>query len=174
MTLTYNLMRFWRRKSKASPADRHPGFRARIGLTRLNDTDSLSLVLENKSQKDVWAEEIELFLSGLTAEEQMNEPRLHELQKIRQLVPREDTLVISLGQAIYNAAGTPQRNYSCVLSPILRVRAGKEWLENRMESYKVRMLGLTAREVRRARRELPLDLPPDRTEDVPSLATRLK
>ena len=47
---------------------------------------SLSLLLANESDTYVWAEEIEIFLSGLSAEEQTAEPSCREIQKIRQMV----------------------------------------------------------------------------------------
>ena len=60
----------------------------RIGFTRLDGMASLSLLLANGSKGYVWAEEIEIFLSGLSAEEQTAEPAFHEIQKIRQMVSR--------------------------------------------------------------------------------------
>ena len=68
--LGYAVLRFWRRRNAPDPTDRSAGFRPSIGFTRLDGMASLSLLLANGSKKTVWAEEIEIFLSGLTAEEQ--------------------------------------------------------------------------------------------------------
>src|SRR5271170_2644867 len=96
IALGYLARRMWRRRNRRDPADRSAGFRPRIGFTRLDGMESLSLLLANGSKKYIWAEEIEIFLSGLTAEEQTAEPSCHEIQKIRQMVPSGDMVPISL------------------------------------------------------------------------------
>src|ERR1700694_3599958 len=105
IALGYSVLRFWRRRNGPDPADRSRGFRPRIGFTRLDGMASLSLLLTNKSKKYVWAEEIEIFLSGLSADEQTDEPSCHEIQKIRQIVRPGDLLPISIAEVIYKAAG---------------------------------------------------------------------
>src|ERR1700675_672416 len=94
--LGYSVLRFWRRRNGTDPTDRSAGFRPRIGFTRLDGMASLSLLLANGTRKYVWAEEIEIFLSGLSAEEQTAEPSFHETQQIRQMVRSGDTVPISL------------------------------------------------------------------------------
>ena len=86
IALGYTVLRFWRRRNAPDPTDRSAGFRPRIGFTRLDGMASLSLLLANGSKRNVWAEEIEIFLSGLSAEEQTAEPSFHEIQRIRQMV----------------------------------------------------------------------------------------
>jgi hypothetical protein len=174
MGLAYSAVRFLRRKNGADPMDPAAGFRPRIGFTRLDHMESISLLLENGSKKDVWIEEIEIFLSGLSAEEQTTEASLHEVQKVREMVPGGDVSPTSLAQAVYRAAGGPQRNYSCVLSSVLRYRVGEEWFEKQLENYNVRMLGLTACRIRPIRKPLPALQPPEKPQDVPAVAARLK
>jgi hypothetical protein len=170
----YLAQHYWRRKSRADRLDRSAGFRPSIGFTHFDEMVSLSLLLENKCKYDVWAEELEIFLSELTAEDQTAEPSRHEVQRIRQLVPSDDTLPISLGQIIYKAAGGPQLNYSCVLSSVLRFRIGEERFERNLENYRVQMLGLTASGIQRERKPIaPFD-PIGKPQDSPSLATKLK
>jgi hypothetical protein len=172
--LGYITLRYWRRRSVVDPMDRSAGFRPSIGFSRLDGMESLSLLLENKSRKNVWVEEIEIFLSALSAEDQTAAASLHEIHKIRQMVPADDLLPISLAGAIYKAAGDPQRNYSCVLSSLLRFRIGEEPFERKMENYRVRMLGLTASGVQRERKAVPPFEPPRKPQDVPALAARVK
>jgi hypothetical protein len=171
--LSYVALRNWNRSQAADTPDRSAGFRPIIGFSRFDGMQSLSLLLANNSGKDVWVEELELFLSGLSAEEQTAEPSFHEIQKIRQMVPFGDTPPISLAQVIYKAAGAPQRNYSCVLSSILRFRIGEERFEKPMENYRVRMLGLTAVGLQRERKPVPPQ-PALKPQETPELATKLK
>jgi hypothetical protein len=172
--LGYSVLRFWRRGNNLDPLNRSAGFSPRIGFTGLDGMASLSLLLANGSKKYVWAEEIEIFLRNLSAEEQTADPTCHEIQKIRQMVPSGDTLPISLSGVIYKAAGDPQRNYSCVLSSVLRYRVGEEQFEKKMETYRLRMLGLTASGIQREREPVDPFQAQDKSQDVPALATRLK
>jgi hypothetical protein len=172
--LGYCILRFWRRRNGTDPTDRSPGFRPRIGFTRLDGMASLSLLLANGTKKYVWAEEIEIFLSGLSAEEQTAEPSFHEIQQIRQMVTSGDTVPISLSEVIYKAAGDPQRKYSCVLSSVLRYRIGEDRFEKKMETYRLRMLGLTASGIDREREPAHPYQAEDKPRDVPALAIKLK
>ena len=135
---------------------------------------SLSLLLENRSSEYVWAEEIEIFLSGLTAQDQTAEPSFREVQKIRQMVRSGDTLPISLCEVIYKAAGDPQRKYSCVMSSVLRYRIGEQQLEKNLETCSVKMMGLTASSVHRERKPVPPFVPHEKPQDIPAVSTRLK
>jgi hypothetical protein len=174
IALGYTALRIWRVRNVTDPADRSGGFRPRIGFTRLDGMASLSLLLANRSKSHVWAEEIEIFLSGLSAEEQTAKPSCHEIQKIRQMVGPRDTLPISLAEVIYKAAGDPQRKYSCVLSSVLRYRIGEERFEMNLENYKLRMLGLTASGISRDRKPVQPLQTQDKSLDVPAIAARLK
>jgi hypothetical protein len=170
----YAALRFWRGRHSSDPTDQSNGFRARIGFTRLDGMESLSLLLANGTRKYVWAEEIEIFLSSLTAEEQTAEPSFHEIQKIRQMIAAGDTLPISLSQVIYKAAGDPQRKYSCVLSSILRYRVDEETSEIKMENYRLQMLGLTASGISRERKPVQSFLPREKSSDAPAVVTKQK
>jgi hypothetical protein len=172
--LGYTVARFWRRRNAPDPMDRSAGFRPSIGYTRLDGMVSLSLLLANGSKRNVWAEEIEIFLSGLSAEEQTAQPSFHEIQTIRQMVPAGDTPPISLSEVIYKAAGDPQREYTCILSSVLRYRIGEEQFEKTMENYRLQMLGLTAAGIQRERKPIPPFQPLDKSQDVPEVASGLK
>ena len=116
---------------------------------------SVSLMLANESEEPVWVEEIEIHLTNLVANAQAVEPSLQEIKKIRQMVPPDDMLPVSLAQTIYKAAGNPQRKYSCVLSSVLRYRIGEKWAEKTMTNYKIKMAGLTADSIGRERKHVP-------------------
>jgi hypothetical protein len=156
--LGYAALRIWRQKKGALQNDNHHGFRPRIGFSRLDGMESLSLLLQNDFQKHVWAEEIEIFLADLVANNQTAAPTLRGTQKIRQMVAPGDTLPISLAEVIYKAAGEPQRKHSSVLFSVLRYRVGDEGFEKELETYRIQMLGLTAIDVRRERK--PVQKPP--------------
>lgn len=151
----YAALLFWRRRNVPVSRDGSEGFRPRIGFTRLDGMASLSLLLFNKSAANIWVEEIEIFLTGLAADEQTAEPTCHEILKIRQMVLPRDMLPISLVGVIYKSAGNPQRNYSCVLSSILRFRIGEKSFEKPLQNYRIRMIGLTASGVSKERKPVP-------------------
>jgi hypothetical protein len=174
IALGYTALRIWRGRKVPDPMDKSGGFRPRIGFTRLDGMASLSLLLANRSKTHVWAEEIEIFLSSLSADQQTAKPSSHEIQKIRQMVSPRDTVPISLSEVIYKAAGDPQRKYSCVLSSVLRYRIGEERLEKKMENYRIRMIGLTASGVHRERKPVQPFQTQEKPQDVPAVATRLK
>jgi hypothetical protein len=174
VALGYAALRLLRNRNVSDPIDRGRGFRTRIGFTRLDGMASLSLLLANEYETYVWAEEIEIVLSSLSAEQQTAEPSCRGVQKIRQMVGSQDSLPISLAEVIYKAAGEPQRKYSCVLSSVLRFRVGGDRLERQLENYKIRMIGLTAESIARDRKPIPTFRAQDKSPNVPAVAARLK
>jgi hypothetical protein len=155
IALGYAGLLLWRQKYGESSADPRDRFRPRLGFTRLDGMESLSLLLANDSREPVWTEQIEIFLTGLKADQQTAEATCHEIQKIRQTVRGGDMLPISLAQVIYNAAGNPQRKYSCQLSSVLHYRIGDENFEKAMDSYRIEMIGLKASRISRDRKPAP-------------------
>ena len=174
VALGYSALLIWRRRKGSDPADKNGGFRPHIGFTRLDGMAALSLLLENESKEFVWAEEIEVSLSDLSAEKQTAEPTCREIQKIRQMVRSGDMLPISLCEVIYKAAGGPQRKYSCVLSSVLRYRIGEERFEKNMENFRLRMMGLTISGVQRERKPVQLFQAQEKSQDAPAIPLKLK
>jgi hypothetical protein len=168
----YTALRIWRQKKASTQNDKHPGFRPRIGFSRLDGMESLSLLLVNGFHQHVWAEEVEIFLSELVANNQTAKPNLKGTQKIRQMVGRGDTLPISLAEVIYKAAGEPQRNYTCLLSSVLRYRVGEEWYEKQLETCRVQMLGLTVSDVRRERNAVQIPPTPEKSKEVATIESK--
>ncbi len=174
IVLGYIALRVWRQKNGRDATDKNSGFRPRIGFTRLDGMASVSLLLANESNRNVWAEEIEIFLSGLSAEEQTAEASFRGIQKIRQTVQSGDMLPISLCEAIYKAAGDPQRKYTCVMSSVLRYRIGEDWFEKNLEIYSLRMIGLTVSSIHRERKPVPPIQTKEESPNVPAMALKLK
>ena len=150
--VAYLAFHFWRRQRAGGGENTGVNFRPSVGFTRLDGWASLALLLVNKSESLVWAEEFEIALSDLIANDQTSEASCHEIQKIHQTVREHDMLPISLVEAIYKAAGRPQRKYSCLMSSIVRYRVGKDWFEKPLPPHKLEMAGLTVVKDRRERR----------------------
>jgi hypothetical protein len=148
----FSFLYLWRGKS--GPAKRGNGveFYPSIGFAWQDGFKSVTLLLANKSGAHVWTEEIEISLQELVADEQTSEASCHEVHKIRQLVGPRDLLPISLVETIYNAAGRPQRKYSCVMLSVVRFKVGEKWFEEQLPAYRLKMLGLTVASIRLKRK----------------------
>jgi hypothetical protein len=174
LALAYAALRFRRSASRFAPVDGIPGFRAGIGFTALDGMQSVSLLLENESLERIWVEKIEISLSDLSAKDQTADAPCREILRILQTVGAHDLLPISLAGVIYRAAGGPQREYSCMLSAILHFRIDENWFERKLETYRVRMVGLTAASVRRTRTPIPESSPAKEPQSVAVVAARFK
>jgi hypothetical protein len=174
VALGYELLRIWRRRKGPDSTDKSNGFRPRIGFTRLDGMESLSLLLNNESNTHVWAEEVEIFLTDLVATAQTAEASNNGILKIRQMVPPGDMLPISLAEVIYKAAGEPQRRHSSVLSSVVRYRIGENWFEENLENYRIRMMGLTASGVKRERKPVQRFKVEEKPQQVPAMETKLR
>jgi hypothetical protein len=172
--LGYAGLRIWRQKNGGNSTDPRNRFRPRIGFTRLDGMESLSLLLANDAEEPVWTEQIEIFLSGLKADQQTAEATCHEIQKIRQTVRGGDMLPISLAQVIYNAAGNPQRKYSCLLASVVQYRIGDEKFEKAMDSYRIEMIGLKASKISSHRKTAPPLAVRPKSQDDTATAMKLK
>jgi len=170
----YFALRRWGGGSGTDSLDRSSGFRPCIGFTRLDGMKSLSLLLPNETQTHVWAEEIEIFLTELVADDQTADPSFHGTQKIRQMIPPGDLLPISLAEVIYKAAGDPQRKHSSILSSVVRYRIGEKWFEKNLETYRIQMNGLTASGVQKVRRSAQLSQTHSESVDTPVMAGKLR
>jgi len=172
--LAYSGLRIWR--NNVGPRRRRTGvdFRPSVGFSWQDGFNSVALLLANKSSTDVWAEEVEIALTGLSANQQTSEASCHEVRKILQSVSPHDLLPISLMETIYTAAGKPQRDYSCVLSSVVRYRVGEEWFEEPMHSYKLKMIGLTVSGIRRERKFAYDFKSHDKPNDLSGASTNLK
>lgn len=172
--LAYFALRTWRHRRNGEAKDSGAGFNPTIGFTRLDGWASLAVLLVNKSNSKIWAEEIEIALSELIANDQTSEPSLHEIQKINQSVSPQDMLPISLVETIYKAAGKPQRKYSCLMSAVVRFKASEDWFEETMPDHKLKMAGLTVVSDRRVRGKKRQVKPLSKLRDTQMAGTKSK
>ena len=141
--LAYFAFRIWLNKRNEAIRDGGVDFRPKIGFTRLDGGASLAVLLDNRSDRKVWAEEIEIVLTNLVANDRTAEASCREVQKIHQNVGRQDMLPVSLVETIYKAAGNPQRKYCCLMSSILRFKVDEKMFERPLAPHTLRMAGLT-------------------------------
>jgi hypothetical protein len=144
--ILYLAIRIWRVRIQARTRRWGVAFQLSIGFAWQDGFKSVALLLLNQSREHVWVEEIEIGLTQLEANDQTAEATC---RKIRQSVSPRENLPISLVETIYNAAGRPQRRYSCRLSSIVRFRVGPQLFEEPLPTYSLQMLGLTVSKIRR-------------------------
>ena len=115
------MFRWWRKTGtdvKGSKID----FAPKLKITRNNGWVSLELLLNNDAKKAVWVEEAKVIITDLDAEWQTSDPTGQVRLEIRQNVSANEFLGLSLAETIYDAAGRPQRNYTCVAGLEIRCR----------------------------------------------------
>jgi hypothetical protein len=172
--LAYFAYRIWLQKRNQAIKDEGIEFRPKIGFTRLDGGASLAVLLDNRSDRTVWAEEIEIVLTNLIAKDQTSEASCHEIQKIHQNVRGQDMLPVSLVGTIYKAAGNPQRKYSCLMSSILRYKVGEKMFEKPLAPHTLRMAGLTIVSERRERWTKSEFKPAEKARDPQMAGTKSK
>ncbi len=144
------LFRWWRKPGSESE---HIEIRFAPQL-KINPNDgggSLDLVLVNDAGMTVWVEEATVVLTDLDAIWQTSIPNGQARHEIRQNVRANESLVLSLVAAIYDAAGRAEGRYSCFMGVVVRCRVGEEWFNKALDTYRVEMTGLKARSLHRLR-----------------------
>jgi len=144
-------LRFRRRKNDEEANEPGAGFRPDIGFSDLDGMTTLSLLLANKTDAEVWVEKLEIFLAELDATYQAGRPSYYGVQTIREALGPDEHTSISLSAAVYKASGECQRWYSFVLSSVVRYRIGEQRLEKRLADYRVEMMGFITSSLRRER-----------------------
>lgn len=139
----------WRQKNKPESKSGQIKFAPKLEICREKGWINLALLLANRSSWTVWVEEATVALADLDAICQSEVAAGRARHQIRQNVGANDTLSVSLGVAIYNAAGRPQGPYSCLVRTDVRYRAFDEWCEVKLETCRVEMAGLIAVGLRR-------------------------
>jgi hypothetical protein len=119
-------------------------FEPELSIARKDGWALLDLILVNRSKTPVWAEQATFALADLDADFQGAAPSTQEILRIRQTVNPGETLQVSLIETIYTAAGKPQGEYSFLISGMVRYRAGNNWFEISLQTYRVRMIALSA------------------------------
>lgn len=172
--LAYFAFRIWLQKRNEAIREGGADFRPKIGFTRLDGGASLAVLLDNRSDRKVWAEEIEIVLAHLVANDQTAQASCHEIQKIHQTVGRHDMVPVSLVGTIYKAAGNPQRKYSCMLSSVLRYKVDEKMFERPLAPHALRMAGLTVVSERRERWAKSEFKPAEKARDSQMAGTKPK
>lgn len=136
--LAYFAVRRWSPKSAAY--DLEP----ELSITRKNGWALLDLVLQNHSDSPIWAEQATFALADLDADFQGAAASSEGTLMIRETVRPRGMLQISLLETVYSAAGKPQGEYSFLISGVIRYRVGDNWFEITLQTYRVRMIALSA------------------------------
>src|SRR5579863_2435733 len=104
----------WRRKNNVESNPAQIKFAPKLRITRQDGWMYLELFLVNRSSWTAWVEEATVVLNDLDANWQTGIPTGHINHKILQNVVPGDELSVSLAAAIYETAGRPQGQYSCL------------------------------------------------------------
>ena len=137
-SVIYSLIQRWLPRRAASD------FEPELSITRKNGWALLDLVLTNRSSLPVWVEHATFALADLDVDFQQTLPAGQETLSIGETVKSGETLRISLIDTVYSAAGKPQGEYSFLISGTIRYQAQKDWFEISLQSYRVRMIALSA------------------------------
>jgi hypothetical protein len=115
-----------------------------LEITRKNGWALLDLILENRSNSTIWAEKATFALADLDADFQGAAASGEGVLLIRETVRPHGMLRISMIETVYNAAGKPQGEYSFLISGVVHYRARDSWFEITLQTYRVRMIALSA------------------------------
>lgn len=154
LAVPYKVLGRWRRNRHSVLQGMEVDIRPQLIFARDAVGGSLTLAVTNRSRIAVWAEEAKLVLSDLEAELQTSTATGQAILKIREFVAPKETLYISFVEALYDAAGRPQGEYSFVASTVLQCRADEndeEKFETSLPSYRARMVALGPIGLRRMR-----------------------
>jgi hypothetical protein len=119
-------------------------FEPELSITRKNGWAFLDLVLVNNSRVPIFAESATFAVADLDADFQGAPASAEQNLQIREEIAAGEVLRISLVETVYLAAGKPQGEYSFLISGSIRYRAENNWYEIALQTYRVRMIALTA------------------------------
>jgi hypothetical protein len=126
-------------------------FIPKLSLNRSDGWVALGLVVENRSDLTVWAEDATIVLADLDANSQTRIPPDQVIHKIRQNIGANDALRLSVAEPIYDAAGRPQGPYSSLVLTTVRYRVLRKWCNVQLETCLVEMAALSPINLHRAR-----------------------
>ena len=139
------LLAFFKLRLRPSEANRGSSEEHQLHGTIDKRAGSLDLVLENRSNIDIWAIEAEVILVKVESYGEVYRPAPVTLN-ISELVEPTEILRVSLINTVYNAAGRPQGVYSTTLALKLRYRTcefnDEQPLERSLPRYRTTMTGL--------------------------------
>jgi len=134
----------WRRKDRADSKSAQIKFACQLGFTQENGWNYLELLLVNRSSWAVWVEEANIRIDDLYSLSQTTVPTEQSKIVIRQIVEPRNTVGVSLAAALYDAAGRPQRQYSCIVRTDVNYSVFDEWSRTDAEPRRATMRGLSA------------------------------
>ena len=127
------------------------GVRSSLELIPQDGWSLLNLAMVNRHDSKVWIERAAFILEDMDADMQSGPAFGKGSIDVREFVPSNEALRISLIEAVYNAAGKPQGVYTFRLSAAVRYRLGERWLESETAPYQVDMVRLSSIRLRRTR-----------------------
>jgi hypothetical protein len=114
---------------------------------------SLELHLLNRSGSKVWIEEAKFVLTDLDAHFQTALATGQTTHKIRQAIPPNETLALSITGSLYEAAGRPQGPYSFLMLGTAYYRIGENWAEACIHEHKLELTVLSVVSCKRIRQK---------------------
>jgi hypothetical protein len=134
----------WRRKDRADSKSAQIKFACQIGFNQENGWNYLELLLINRSSWAVWVEDANIHIDDLYSISQTSVPTEQAKIVIRQIVEPRNIVGVSLAAALYEAAGRPQRQYSCIVRTDVNYSVFDEWSSTNAEPRRATMRGLSA------------------------------
>jgi hypothetical protein len=164
-------LKFWRQGRGFSSSSADPDVKVKSELTIARDQGwtFLNLAVLNRSRMKAWVVDATASLSGLQANFQASLPSKQETLKIRRVVGPRESLLVSLIELFYSAAGRPQGAYSFVVNTTIRYRAHGDLFEQVLPAYRVSMTALTAVGLQRIRATGTQPQPSDLPHKLPEL-----
>jgi hypothetical protein len=119
-------------------------FEPELSITRKNGWALLDLVLVNHCKVPISAEVANFAFADVDADFQGAAATEQSELLLRAEVAPGDTLRVSLLETVYTACGKPQGEYSFLISGTVRYRVNDNWFEISLQTYRVRMIALSA------------------------------
>lgn len=145
-------LRFWHDRAPSSkPIDPEVNVKAELQVSRARGWTFFNLALANRSRMRIAVVDATFTISDLAAKFQATQPAKETTFKIRRTVNPGGLLGIEPVEHFYNAAGKPQGGYSFIVATTVRYRAHGDLFEQALPSYRVRMVALSPKDLRRIR-----------------------
>jgi hypothetical protein len=114
----------------------------KLEITENNVWASLNLLLVNRSDIPIWAEQATVVLADCDTTLRISIATTQALHIICQLIRPQMTLTMSLAKAVYEAAGNSQGTYARIIKTTIRLRSGDRWYERVAQQRRLEMRAL--------------------------------
>jgi hypothetical protein len=122
-----------------------------IRATQFNGWVSLELEAANQSNSTIWLEEAKFLISDLHANFQTALPINQKTYPIRQAIPPHESVSLSIGPTLYEAAGSPQGYYSFRFIGNVHYRIGQQTAAVKISRHWIEMAALSVLHFKRVR-----------------------